>query len=45
MPHLLNVTTPLDVVQRVKQGFNLLTVGFDFGIPAAPAKCLELLGR
>jgi 4-hydroxy-2-oxoheptanedioate aldolase len=38
-------TTPLDVVQRVKQGFNMPTVGFDFGIPAAPARCLELLGR
>lgn len=34
-----------DVVQRVKQGFNLPTIGMDIGIPADTAKALGLLGR
>ncbi len=38
-------TSPLDAVQRVKQGFNMPTVGSDIGIPAGTARCLELLGR
>ncbi len=37
--------SPLDAVQRVKQGFNMPTVGTDVGIPAGTARCLELLGR
>jgi len=35
----------LDVVQRVKQGFNFPTVGTDTGIAADTAKALGLLGR
>jgi 4-hydroxy-2-oxoheptanedioate aldolase len=36
---------PLDAVQRVKQGFNMPTVGFDVGITAEVARCLQALGR
>ena len=35
----------LDIVQRVKQGFNFPTVGTDIGITADTAKALGLLGR
>ena len=38
-------TSSLDVVQRVKQGFNLPTIGTDIGITADTAKALGLLGR
>ncbi len=38
-------TSPFDAVQRVKQGFNLPTIGSDIGITADTAKALGLLGR
>jgi 4-hydroxy-2-oxoheptanedioate aldolase len=38
-------TSSLDAVQRVKQGFNLPTIGTDVGITADTAKALGLLGR
>jgi 4-hydroxy-2-oxoheptanedioate aldolase len=38
-------SSSFDVVQRVKQGFNLPTIGVDLGITADTAKALGLLGR
>jgi len=38
-------SSSVDAVQRVKQGFNLPTVGGDIGITADTAKALGLLGR
>ncbi len=38
-------TMSFDAVQRVKQGFNLPTIGTDMGITADTAKALGLLGR
>jgi 4-hydroxy-2-oxoheptanedioate aldolase len=45
VPGISCLTTSLDVLDRVRQGFNMPTIGGDVGLTADTAKCLQLLGR